>query len=230
MESGKGRSSRPARTATLRGMSDPDLSNRRPLASRNTGWAAKAANAMLAIGLTPNVISVIGIGFAGLGGWALLFGPGQPWFFLAAALGIQLRLLCNMLDGMVAVEGGKGSPTGALYNEAPDRIEDSLLLIAAGYAAGVAWLGWLAAVLSVFTAYVRALGGSLGFEQDFCGPMAKQHRMAVLTLGCLAAFVAEFWHAGHTAVFVALVVIVVGAALTGVRRLARVAARLREQA
>ena len=54
---------------------------------------------------------------------------------------VQLRLLCNLLDGMVAVEGGRSSPVGALYNEVPDRVADSLLLVALGYAVGIPWLG-----------------------------------------------------------------------------------------
>ncbi|NNC71277.1 MAG: CDP-alcohol phosphatidyltransferase family protein, partial [Sphingomonadaceae bacterium] len=199
-------------------MPDDELKNRRPLASRSTGWAAIAARAILAAGLSPNAISVIGIGFAALGAWALVEAPRQPWLYLAAALGIQLRLLCNMLDGMVAVEGGKGSATGPLYNEAPDRIEDTLLLVAAGYACGYEWAGWLAAVFAMFTAYVRALGGSMGFAQDFRGPMAKPHRMAVLTAGCIVALGVALMDREVAAIAVALALIIVGSAITGIRR------------
>ena len=42
---------------------------------------------------------------------------------------MQLRLLCNMMDGLVAVEGGLKSKAGDLFNEAPDRIEDVILLV-----------------------------------------------------------------------------------------------------
>ena len=49
---------------------------------------------------------------------------------------IQLRLIANLLDGLVAVEGGKRTPTGELYNEAPDRIADTAVLVGAGYAVG----------------------------------------------------------------------------------------------
>ena len=87
---------------------------------------------------------------------------------------------------MVAVEGGKSSPVGALYNELPDRLSDSLLLVPIGYAAGVAWLGWAAALLAALTAYIRAVGGSLGLPQDFSGIMAKPQRMALLTFGLAA--------------------------------------------
>ena len=37
------------------------------------------------------------------------------------------------------------------------------------------------------TAYVRTLGAALGTVGLYLGPMAKPHRMATLTLGCLAA-------------------------------------------
>jgi phosphatidylglycerophosphate synthase len=78
-----------------------------------------------------------------------------------------------MLDGMVAVEGGKKSLVGTLYNEIPDRVADSLFIVAAGYCADWPSLGWCGALLAALTAYIRVLGGSLGLAQDFRGPMAK---------------------------------------------------------
>ena len=88
-----------------------------------------------------------------------------------------LRLLCNLFDGMVAVEGGKQSAIGSLYNEFPDHVADSLLIVGLGYAIGQSDLGWFAALAAALTAYVRVFGGSLGLTQSFMGPMAKQHRM-----------------------------------------------------
>ena len=195
--------------------------NRRPLKSRTTWWAGRATRAVLASGISANGMSVLGVLVAAGGAAALLFAPEQPWLFLVAALCIQLRLLANMLDGLIAVEGGRGSKTGAIFNEFPDRLEDSLFLIAAGYAAGLEWLGWLAALLAAVCAYVRLLGGTLGFPQDFGGPMAKPHRMAALTVGCL---VAAFW---FPAIQVALGVTAAGTALTIALRLARLSRALK---
>ncbi|MCU1407306.1 MAG: hypothetical protein JWQ43_3609, partial [Glaciihabitans sp.] len=56
--------------------------------------------------------------------------------WLGAAAFVQLRLIANLLDGMVAVEGRKGGPTGDLWNEAPDRVSDVAIFIGAGYALG----------------------------------------------------------------------------------------------
>ena len=108
---------------------------RRPLKSRSSGWAVWLAGRLAHSAVTPNQISVLSILFAGLGAAVLMLWPGVP-SLLVAAVCVQLRLLCNLLDGMVAIEGGKSSAVGALYNEFPDRIADSLLLVAPAYAAG----------------------------------------------------------------------------------------------
>ena len=200
----------------------PKPGDRRPLASRSTGWAALASRTLLATGLSANQVSFLGIVAAALGGWAAWAGgQGDRWWFVAAAFGIQARLLFNMLDGMVALEGGRGGPTGAIWNELPDRIEDSILLVAVGYAGAWPVLGWIAALLAAVCAYVRLLGGTLGFAQDFGGPMAKPHRMAALTVTALVAIV---W---RDAPAVGLAVIAAGTLLTIALRVRRLAAGLR---
>lgn len=194
-----------------------EAANRRPLKSRSSGWARALAARLARTAITPNQISVASVGFAAIGAGALA-ASGSSWALLTCAACIQLRLLCNLLDGMVAVEGGKGSPVGGLYNELPDRIADCAFIVAAGYAAQVAWLGWSGALLAVCTAYIRALGGALGLAQDFRGPMAKPQRMAVLTAACvLGAAEAQVWPS-HYALRVALWVIALGGLLTCLTR------------
>jgi phosphatidylglycerophosphate synthase len=203
-----------------------DESNRRPIAARDAGWARRTAAALARSAVTPNQISVLSVVFAGAGA-GLLLGSHSPARLAAAAFCIQLRLLCNLLDGMVAMEGGKASPVGKLYNEFPDRIADSLLIVAAGYACGQPWLGWLGALLAALTAYVRVFGGSLGFAQDFRGPFAKQQRMALLTAACLLGALETFWHAERWALLAASVVIAAGSLLTCITRTHAIASRLR---
>lgn len=201
--------------------------DRRPLKSRTTGWASALTRLALKTPVTPNQVSMIGVIFALGGAAAMLGAPAQPWLWLAGALGIQLRLLANMLDGLVAVEGQRHSPTGALYNELPDRIEDLALLVAAGYASGTNWLGWLAAALAIGCAYVRAVGASLGCGQDFRGPMAKPHRMAALTLGALVSCAAGVAGQSWPIMTWTLAIIAAGTAWTIARRTSRIASMLR---
>jgi phosphatidylglycerophosphate synthase len=145
---------------------------------------------------------------------------------MAAAAGIQLRLLCNLLDGMLAVEAGLKSPTGEIFNELPDRLADVLILVGAGYAVREPTvgptLGWAAALAAVFTAYVRVFGGSLGLTQHFIGPMAKQHRMFVLTLATLLAGLEAMLDMPSRAIPAGLAIIVVGSVATAIRRTQRI--------
>lgn len=208
---------------------DP-LANRRPLKSRGTAWARAVTSALLRTRVTPDQVSLIGIVFAAGGAWAFVEAWRAPWLYLLGALGIQLRLLCNLLDGLVAVEGGRKSAYGPLFNEVPDRIQDSLLLIAAGYGIGHGWLGFLAALLAAICAYVRLLGGTFGFPQDFSGPMAKPHRMAALTLGAVAACIEAYWKGTGWSLLVILSLIAAGTLFTIARRLVRIGARLKAAA
>lgn len=196
-----------------------EIQNRRPINSRHNKHIQRfAAYLARRNSPTPNQISVLSIVFALLGAICLWLFPYHFSFLLLCALFIQLRLICNLLDGMVAVEGGKKTATGDIFNEFPDRIADSLLLIALGYATDIGWFGWLAALLAAFTAYIRVFGGSLGLEQKFLGPMAKQHRMAVLTASCLLTVIERaVWNSSYS-LLLGLSVILVGTAITCVAR------------
>ena len=115
-------------------------------------------------------------------------------------------------------------------------VADAATLIGFGFAVGSSsWLGLVAALLAVFTAYVRAMGKVAGAHQEFCGPMAKPQRMFVITLAALfvgfggeqllpkgnvlGPFSIPVW---------TLWLIVAGCVVTVFRRLARIAEALRK--
>jgi len=199
-------------------------SQRRPLKVRGLQVVNRVAHWLSQRSITPNQISVASVVFAALAASCLWLTYGLPdsavWFYLFAAVLIQCRLLCNLFDGMVAVEGGQSTPCGELFNDIPDRFADAMLFAAAGYACvNEPWgsvLGW-----TVTTAYVRTLASSVGAPVDFGGPMAKQHRMAVLTGACVvAAIVSVFGNAGWVMV-IALCIVVVGCVVTLYNRITR---------
>jgi phosphatidylglycerophosphate synthase len=220
-------------------MSESDyIPARRPLAARNLGVSAAAARGLVRMGVSPNAISVAGF-FASLGSGAALFasnGSGHHFqlLLMAACFLLLLRGACNMLDGMVAVSTGIASRGGELYNEVPDRLSDSAILIGAGYAAGgVPELGYLAAIAAVFTAYTRVQGCSLGAAADFGGPMAKIQRMSLIVGAAVyTAFAPPPWQfsiaafPGLGTFGLALVIIIAGCAATSARRLRKCARSL----
>jgi phosphatidylglycerophosphate synthase len=214
-----------------------NIGARRPIAARESRWAVALAAYLARLNVSPNSISVLSVVFATVAGLSLLATRflDQVWaqflLFALAAVGIQCRLLCNMLDGMVAVEGGRASRSGEVFNDFPDRLADPIVLVCAGYAAGGIGpsLGWAAALLAVMTAYVRVLGRSLGSDVHFTGPMAKQHRMAVMTTACVVAAPLALWQWQQLVLFAALIVVAVGSLLTVGRRLRRIVRELEQK-
>ncbi len=212
--------------------------NRRPLKTRSKAWAGALAASLGKARISPDIISLFSIVFAVIGAGLLLIsgleerGGLRAALLIGAAVCVQLRLLANMLDGMVAVEHGLGSSAGPIWNELPDRIADALFLVGAGYAAwglgmtAGSWLGWTAALLAVLTAYVRELGRGLGFPADFAGPMAKPHRMFALTVTCLVSAVEPLWQGQGQVLMIGLVVIALGTVWTLIRRTRTLALRL----
>ncbi len=213
-------------------MNDSQKVTRRPLKSRDTKWAAAIAGWLARASVRPNQISVASMLFAALAGLCFWLGGrvALDWrwsgLLVLAACGIQLRLLCNLLDGMVAVEGGLKTTAGELYNELPDRVSDALIFIGAAYAVPqFPWareIGWTAAILAIITAYVRSVGASMGAGQHFIGPMAKPHRMALLTAACLIGCAASLWHGAAKIIPVALILISAGCVITNFRRCIRI--------
>ena len=91
-----------------------EVDGRREIASRNTAWANIIARKLTGWGITPNQISMMSVFFA-LAGCLLLTGTViYPDFnkyvaYILFIVCMQSRLLCNLFDGMVAIEGGKKS-------------------------------------------------------------------------------------------------------------------------
>lgn len=206
--------------------------SRRPLKSRQRGWAQRMAGFLAGRGISPNAISVMSVLFAAFAAASLLATLLKPTFllFIAAAVFVQLRLICNLMDGMVAVEFNRKSKTGLLFNDFPDRIADPLILVSAGYAitcsCGIT-LGWAAGSLAILSAYTRYLGTAAGASEYFSGPMAKPQRMALMTLAFLLS--AAMMPHRNIILASALGLVVVGCLITIARRLALIAKELNAQ-
>ena len=126
--------------------------------------------------------------------------------------------MCNLLDGLVAVEGGLRAKDGPFWNEAPDRAADILILVGFGLGAGQPALGWAAAAMAVLTAYVRELGRAEGMAADFSGPLAKPQRMALVTFGAVIAAIEPFLTGTAAVMTVVLWVLILGTGVTALRR------------
>lgn len=207
---------------------------RRPMFTRDWNISQRFSGWLVARNVSPNLISILGMAGAIVSGAALAATRDSSWprvFFLIAVGGIIVRGMGNLLDGMVAVSSGRASPYGELFNEIPDRVSDIAILAGAGCAlGGNASLGFIAALLSVLVAYIRAEGKVAGAAQHYCGPMAKPQRMLVVLLislwcglapaSCQPTLSVGGQHCGLMGGGLALIVI--GAMVTAIRRLHKI--------
>lgn len=149
---------------------------------------------------------------------------------MGAAFFVQLRLLANLLDGLMAVEAGDKHPHGPFWNEFPDRPADVTILFGLGLAAGHPTLGLLCGLLALGTAYTRALGLTLTENDDFSGLMAKPQRMFVVTLASLLGlFEMLLWTTTYSLTG-ALWIVAVGSAFTIATRAQNIKQKLSKKA
>ncbi|MNL67657.1 hypothetical protein D3C87_1922650 [compost metagenome] len=81
---------------------------------------------------------------------------------------------------------------------------------------------WAAVFLATLTAYARMMGASVGAGHQFLGPMAKQHRMALITV----ATVIEIFNGDGLVMAGAFAVMIVLLVVTNVRRISKIASFL----
>ena len=206
---------------------------RRPLASRKITFFHRLASFLVKRGITPNQISVTSAFFGLFAGLAFYLAANfidLPAYIslLLAMLFVQLRLVCNLIDGLMAVENGLKTDNGDLYNEVPDRVADSLILLGAGYGAArmlphALELGWLATVLAIATAYIRCLGAAVKGVHIFVGPMAKPQRMFLITIAGVGSMIELYFGFYGYSLSVALALIALGSLITCIRRLGIIA-------
>ena len=212
--------------------------HRRPIWARQTAWASSLAQFLLRLGLRPNQVSVSSLVFSVGAACCLAALPhagtsGRLGLPVTAILFIGLRGLCNLLDGMMAVEGGFRTRSGEVFNELPDRFSDTVTLLGLGFASshfGIeASLGWAAAVLAAIVAFTRVLGVQAGAGAYFCGPMAKTARMVVVVVACVGMVLEAAAGLPLRTPAVGLCIVVLGCCATIARRSALIVRELEGQ-
>ncbi|MDO7934199.1 CDP-alcohol phosphatidyltransferase family protein [Xanthomonas euvesicatoria pv. eucalypti] len=200
------------------------------------------ARVLRGLGATPNGVSWVGIACAALAGLMFYIGLSAParegaMPLLLAVLGLQGRLWCNRMDGVLARQARMVSRAGEVYNDAPDRLSDVLVCVGLGYGlqAGLPWaaqLGWAAALCCVTTAYVRMLGLACGTPEPRQGPMSRVQRMQWLSLAGALALPLQWMGQPRLAAWLlvgALAVLIAGALLTVAVRLRTIVRTLEQK-
>jgi phosphatidylglycerophosphate synthase len=193
------------------------MHERRPVPGRSWSISQRVVDMLIALHISPNVASLIGMGFGILAGCMLALTRSRPGplFWILGALLIFLRSAMNIFDGMIAHRTGWITPRGGFVNDFTDRIADVAMLMGFGYARYASpYLAAWATMAALLTATVRTTGKAVGAPMYYQGLMSKPVRMYTLIVAALwMALSPRPWLPNLT-----LWIVTLGSALTVVHR------------
>jgi archaetidylinositol phosphate synthase len=182
------------------------------------------AGAAHKLGLTPNMITTIGLVLAFLSAFAYAewhFHYTVPWL---AFILLLISGFCDVLDGVVARVYGKATVFGGFLDSLLDRYADAVVFV--GIAIGGACdyrAGLLAIIGSLLVSYSRARAEAAGLKMESVGLVERAERMLILLLTTL---IAVYW---FPALNMGVIVIAVLANVTVVQRAVYVYAKTKKK-
>jgi CDP-diacylglycerol--glycerol-3-phosphate 3-phosphatidyltransferase len=142
--------------------------------------------------VTPNALTVAGVGLCIVGAAVVYFEDRSEWLFIAAAALFVVGSILDILDGALARRRGTGTPFGAFLDSTVDRIGEGFMLAAIGLVLmrdGSEWgvaLAFAAIAGSFLVSYTRAKAESLGVSGEV-GIGSRAERVVVITAGLVLA-------------------------------------------
>ena len=149
------------------------------------------AEAAHKIGLTPNLVSLIGVVLALLSAFTYAVAEGQPLWLLLATILFLASGFCDALDGVVARIYQQTSVFGGFLDSLLDRYADAAVYggIIIGGLCDPIW-GLAALVGSMMVSYSRARAEAAGIKMESVGLAERAERMLILSVASIAAI---FW-------------------------------------
>jgi CDP-diacylglycerol---glycerol-3-phosphate 3-phosphatidyltransferase len=142
--------------------------------------------------VTPDALTVAGVGLCIAGAVVVYFEYESEWLFLAGAALFVVGSVLDILDGALARRRGTGTPFGAFLDSTVDRVGEGFMLGAIGlvlYRDGSEWgvaLAFAAIAGSFLVSYTRAKAEILGLKGDV-GLGSRAERVVVITAGLVFA-------------------------------------------
>ena len=148
------------------------------------------------IGLTPNIVSVIGLtlAFFSSATYALVKGEAlqnQSILLFAAVVLLLASGFCDMLDGVLARTYHQATVFGGFFDSLLDRYADAVVYtgVIIGGLCDVIW-GLLALIGSLLVSYSRSRAESIGIRMESVGIAERAERLIILAT---VSVIAIFW-------------------------------------
>jgi archaetidylinositol phosphate synthase len=152
---------------------------------------ASQAEAAHKIGLTPNIVSLIGFVLALFSAFAYAAAGSQPLWLLLATILLLASGFCDALDGIIARIYQQASTFGGFLDSIMDRYADAAVY-AGVIISGLCYPLWGLAALagSLLVSYSRARAEAADIKMESVGIAERAERMLILAVASIASI---FW-------------------------------------
>jgi len=161
------------------------------LKKRFEGIVAAGVKPFADAGVTPNMVTVLGLVASFASAACFYYGATSPTLLFAAGALILVSGLFDAIDGVIARTTGKVTVFGGFFDSVSDRYADAAIL--AGVTLGGLCdlvIGFLALIGSLMVSYTRSRAEAAGVAMAGVGIAERAERMLILTA---VAFLALFW-------------------------------------
>ena len=143
------------------------------------------------IGLTPNIISIIGLALALFSAASYALAQNHPSLLLLAVVLLLASGFCDTLDGALARTHQQASVFGGFFDSLLDRYADAAVYtgVIIGGLCDPIW-GLTALAGSLLVSYSRARAEAAGIKMESVGIAERAERMIILAA---ASLIAVFW-------------------------------------
>jgi archaetidylinositol phosphate synthase len=154
-------------------------------------WLTAEAKLAHSIGLTPNLVSAIGIAFAALSALAYWKWQLHTLLPILAPLLLLASGFCDALDGAIARLYGEATTFGGFLDSLLDRYADAIIFcgIILGGLCDPFW-GLAALMGSLLVSYARARAEAAGVKMETIGIAERAERLVILAV---ASFISIAW-------------------------------------
>jgi archaetidylinositol phosphate synthase len=149
---------------------------------------ASEAKAAHKIGLTPNIVSLIGFALAFFSAAAYAIAQNQPLWLLLAVILLLASGFCDTLDGVIARIYQQQSVFGGFLDSLLDRYADAVVYagVIIGGLCDLLW-GLIALAGSLLVSYSRARAEAAGIKMESIGVAERAERMIILAAASVVA-------------------------------------------
>lgn len=151
---------------------------------------AAEAKAAHKIGLTPNIISGLGLVLAFISAWAYMQWQIDRVYLLLATALLLFSGFCDALDGVLARLYQNATAFGGFLDSLLDRYADAIVYVGIiwGELCNVFW-GLMALVGALLVSYSRARAEAAGIKMESIGFAERAERILILAITSITAFI-----------------------------------------